>query len=317
MADTIRRVTANPGGETVIAVTSGALRQPFSNEAVVRVRAFSMNRGELGRARNAETADMQIGWDFAGVIETAAADGSGPQAGTRVVGFSTRMEAWAELVSIPTTHIAPIPDAVSDAQAATLPVAGLTALHSVDAATALIGRKALITGATGGVGMFATQLALIGGAETVAQVRRADQVAFVEALGNCTPVVSDDGAGLGDPGAYRLVVDGVSGPILESGIKALAPDGICVCYGITAAPEINIEVRPFMFSGQAKVMGFYLYSQAEVTPPSDNLPRLLSLVASGRLNCGIEREASWDESGRIAQDLLDRKFSGKAVLHVR
>jgi len=65
------------------------------------------------------------------------------------------------------------------------------------------------------------------------------------------------------------------------------------------------------------VMGFYLYSQAEVTPPSDNLPRLLSLVASGRLNCGIEREASWDESGRIAQDLLDRKFSGKAVLHVR
>ena len=313
----IRRVTATPGGAHVIAVTTGALRQPFSNEAVVRVTAFSMNRGELGRARNAEAPDIQIGWDFAGTIETVAADGSGPVGGTRVVGFSTRMEAWAELVSIPTTHIAPIPDAVSDAQAATLPVAGLTALHSVDAATALIGRKALITGATGGVGMFATQLALIGGAETVAQVRRADQVGFVEALGDCTPVVSADGSGLGDPGTYRLVVDGVSGPILEAGIKALAPDGICVCYGITSAAEISIEVRPFMFSGQAKVMGFYLYSQAEVTPPSDNLPRLLRLVADGRLNCGIKREGSWDEAGRMAQDLLDRKFSGKAVLHVR
>lgn len=317
MTTTIRRVTASPGGEHVVAVTSGALRAPFSNEAVVRVSAFSMNRGELNRARNAEAADIQIGWDFAGTIETAAADGSGPGAGTRVVGFSTRMEAWAELVSIPTTHIAPIPEAVSDASASTLPVAGLTALHSVDAATALIGRKALITGATGGVGMFATQLALTGGAETVAQVRRADQVAFVEALGPCTPVVSADGAGLGDPGTYRLVVDGVSGAILEAGIKALAPDGICVCYGVTAAPEINIEVRPFMFSGQAKVMGFYLYSQAEVTPPSDNLPRLLGLVADGRLSCGIEREASWDEVGRVAQDLLDRKFSGKAVLHIR
>lgn len=316
-ATTIRRVTATPGGEYVIAITSGTLRQPFSNEAVVRVTAFSMNRGELGRARNAEAPGIQIGWDFAGTIETVAADGSGPGLGTRVVGFSTRMEAWAELVSIPTTHIAPIPEGVTDAQAATLPVAGLTALHSVDAATALIGRKALITGATGGVGMFATQLALIGGAETVAQVRRADQVPFVEALGNCTPVVSADGSGLGDPGTYRLVVDGVSGPILEAGIKALAPDGICVCYGITSAPEISIEVRPFMFSGQAKVMGFYLYSQAEVTPPSDNLPRLLRLVAEDRLNCGIERETSWNEAGQIAQDLLDRKFSGKAVLHVR
>ncbi len=317
MTDTIRRVTASPGGAEVIAVTTGALRGPFSNETVVRVSAFSMNRGELNRARNAETADMQIGWDFAGTVETAAADGSGPAAGTRVVGFSTRMEAWAELVSIPTTHIAPIPEAVSDAEAATLPVAGLTALHSIDAASALIGRKALITGATGGVGMFATQLALIGGAETVAQVRRADQVAFVEALGDCTPLVSADGTGLGEPGTYRLVVDGVSGAILEAGIKALGPDGICVCYGVTAAPEINIEVRPFMFSGQAKVMGFYLYSQAEITPPSDNLPRLLSLVASKRLDCGIEREASWDEAGRVAQDLLDRKFNGKAVLQVR
>lgn len=313
----IRRITATPGGEHVIAITSGTPRQPFSNEAVIRVTAFSMNRGELGRARNAEGPGIQIGWDFAGTIETVAADGSGPSAGTRVVGFSTRMEAWAELVSIPTTHIAAIPDAVTDAQAATLPVAGLTALHSVDAATALIGRKALITGATGGVGMFATQLALIGGAETVAQVRRADQIPFVEALGNCTPVVSADGSGLGDPGSYRLVVDGVSGPILEAGIKALAPDGICVCYGITSAPEIAIEVRPFMFSGQAKVMGFYLYSQAEITPPSDNLPRLLRLVADGRLDCGIEREASWGESGRMAQDLLDRKFNGKAVLYVK
>jgi NADPH:quinone reductase len=316
-ATEIRRVTATPGADHVVAVTAGALRQPFSNEAVIRVAAFSMNRGELGRARNAEAPEIQIGWDFAGVVETAAGDGSGPTVGTRVVGFSTRMEAWAELVSIPTTHIAPIPDDVTNAQAATLPVAGLTALHSVDAATALIGRKALITGATGGVGMFATQLALIGGADTVAQVRRADQVSFVESLGDCTPLVTDDGSGIGDPGTYRLVVDGVSGPILEAGIKALGPDGICVCYGITAAPEISIEVRPFMFSGQAKVMGFYLYSQAEITPPSDNLPRLLRLVADGRLNCGIERETTWDEVGQTAQGLLERDFSGKAVLHIK
>ena len=52
---------------------------------------------------------MQIGWDFSGLIEQEALDGSGPSVGTRAAGFSTRMEGWAELVSIPTTHIAKIP----------------------------------------------------------------------------------------------------------------------------------------------------------------------------------------------------------------
>ena len=68
--------------------------------------------------------------------------------------------------------------------------------------------------------------------------------------------------------------------------------------------------------GLAKVMGFHLYAKSEASPPSDNLPRLLSLVANGQLNCAIEREASWSEINRIAQDLIDRKFLGKAVLHI-
>ena len=316
IAKEIRCVTATPEAETPVALSHGTLRQPFSNEAVIRVSCISLNRGEVNRARNADGPGMRIGWDFAGVIELAAEDGSGPASGTRVVGFSTRMEAWAELVSVPVSFIAPIPDEVSDAQAATLPVAGLTALHSIDAATALIGRNALITGASGGVGIFATQLALIGGAETIAQVRSAEQIPFVEALGPCSPIVSSNGENLGEPGTYRLVVDGISGGILEAGIKALAPDGVCITYGVTAAPNINIEVRPLMFSGQAKLIGFYLYSKAESDPPCDNLPRLLKLVEEGRLNCGIARETSWENVGAVAKDLIDRNFQGKAVLHI-
>ena len=320
--DIIRCVTATPAGSHVVGLTEAPLRPPFSNEAVVRTSAFSMNRGELGRARNAQDSGMQIGWDFAGTVERAARDGSGPVDGTRVVGFSPRMEGWAERVSIPTRHIAPIPAGVTDAQAATLPVAGLTALHAVDSATGLLARRALVTGASGGVGMFALQLAALGGAETIAQVRRPDQVPFVDALAatsslpSVTALVSPDGNGIGATGPFRLVVDGVSGSVLEAGIGALAPDGICVCYGITAAPAIALDIRPFMFSGQARIMGFYLYSRAETDPPCENLPRLLSLVESGRLNCGIAIEASWREAGAVARKLLDRQFNGKAVMHV-
>src|SRR5215510_11358509 len=102
---------------------------PLPSEALVRVAAISLNRGETRRAM--EAADGWCpGWDLAGVVEQAAADGSGPRPGTRVVGF-LRSGAWAESVVVPTNALAELPDAVTLAQAATLPVAGLTALYAL------------------------------------------------------------------------------------------------------------------------------------------------------------------------------------------
>ena len=312
----IRRAVASKKSDEIVALTSGPLRPLFSNEALVKVSAISLNRGELRRAERASDGALQIGWDFSGTVDRTAADGSGPVTGTRVVGFSTRMEGWAEYVAVPTSYLAPIPDDVSDAQAATLPVAGLTALHSVDAATALLGRKALVTGASGGVGAFALQLAALAGADVRGQIRRAEQRQFIENIGDFSVVVTSSGAEFESDGGYRLIVDGVSGSILASAIPALAPDGICVCYGVTDTPEIPIDIGQFMRIGLAQILGFHLYAKSDSSPPSDNLPRLLSLVAAGRLNCAIEREGSWSEIDRFASDLIERKFLGKAVLHV-
>ena len=311
-----RRVVASKRADEIVTIVAGKPRTPFSNEAFVRVTAISLNRGELGRAQRTADGTLQIGWDFVGTVETPASDGTGPVAGIRVVGFSTRMEGWAELVAVPTPYIAPIPEGVSDAQAATLPVAGLTALHSVDAATNLLGRHALITGATGGVGMFAVQLAALSGATAFAQIRRAEQKPFIESLGEYPTIVTADGREFGESERFRLIIDGVSGAILANAISALAPDGICVCYGVTDTPEIPVDIGQFMRIGLAQMMGFHLYAKSASSPPSENLPRLLSLVADGRLNCAIEREASWTEINRVAQDLIDRKFLGKAVLHI-
>jgi len=312
----IRRVVASAKSEEIVSIAAGPMRAAFTNEAIVKVSTISVNRGELRRAERVADGETQIGWDFAGTISEIAADGSGPPAGTRVVGFSTRMEGWSEFVPVQSNYLATIPDNVSDAQAATLPVAGLTALHAVDAATALIGRNALITGATGGVGAFAVQLAAIGGANVSAQIRQSEHRGFIERLGDFPVVVTATGREFELEASYRLIIDGVSGPILANAISALAPDGVCVCYGVTDAPEIPVDIGQFMRIGLARILGFHLYAKSESSPPSDNLPRLLALVGEGRLNCVIEREASWSEVGRVAQDLIDRRFLGKAVLHL-
>ena len=315
MPEKITAVVAATDGPGIVARAAINLREPFSNEAVVAVTAFSVNRGECRRAQRADTA-IQIGWDFVGKVARPAADGSGPAEGTRVVGFSPRMEGWAEKVCIDTNYICPIPDAVSDAQASTLPVAGLTALHAVEAGTCILGDKVLVTGATGGVGLFAVQLAHLAGADVSAQVRRRDQVAFAEDLAPCTAVISATGEGIEDAGPFRLVVDGVSGGIMRAGIRALAPHGMAVCYGVTAEPEIGLEVQHFMTRGLAQIMGFHLYAKSESHPPRYHLARLLRLRESGRLTCPLGREASWEEVDTVAEELIDRKFSGKAVLHI-
>ena len=68
---------------------------PHPGEAIVRVRALSLNRGEVRRSTMA-AAGWRPGWDLAGVVERAAADGLGPEVGARVVGFLPE-GAWADL----------------------------------------------------------------------------------------------------------------------------------------------------------------------------------------------------------------------------
>ena len=86
--------------------------------------------------------------------------------------------------------------AVTFAQAATLPVAGLTALYALTKRGLLLHRRVCITGATGGVGDFAIQLAHLAGAQVIAQVRRPDQVAVVKQIGADDVVIGEDPAAL-------------------------------------------------------------------------------------------------------------------------
>src|SRR5688572_27134979 len=90
--------------------------QPAPNEALVRVQATSLNPGECRRVAR-EVDGYRPGWDFAGVVEQPAQDGSGPMEGTRVVGNRSG-GSWSELVAHRADWLAPIPNDVTIEQAA-------------------------------------------------------------------------------------------------------------------------------------------------------------------------------------------------------
>lgn len=283
-------------------------------EVLVRVSHFSLNRGEVNFA-GGKPAGSAIGWDVVGTV--AATPEGGPEVGARVVGFSGRMEGWAEQVSLPVDAVAPVPEGVTAAAAAALPVAAGTALACLDAAErGLLGRRVLVTGVTGGVGGFAVRLARLAGAHVVAQVRKDGQVAYAEGLGADHVVVTSDGAGLAEAGPFDLVVDGIGGALFAAGMAALDADGRAVNYGLTGSPEVAYPLGAMLGKGLATARGLNLYAVNRRTPPAEWLPRLLRLVEAGRLTVDVEERGDWSGVSAACQGLLDRAFTGKAVLTV-
>jgi NADPH:quinone reductase-like Zn-dependent oxidoreductase len=302
-------VVVSPEAQGRLVIRGVADPVPDRDEALVRVRAISLNRGEVRRSGMA-TAGWRPGWDLAGEVERAAPDGSGPRVGARVVGLLPE-GAWAERVAVPTQALAELPAAVTFSQAATLPVAGLTALHALEKRGLLLGRRVLVTGATGGVGDFAVQLARRAGAHVTATARRADQAPALRQRGAHEVTVGD---AIPSSPQYDLVIESVGGRTLGTALAALERGGVCVTLGVSASPEVTFDARQFFATGRTTLYGFYLFTELGTELPSFGLRRLAELVAAGQLAPHISLERPWGEVGRVAQDLMNRRFPGKAVL---
>jgi NADPH:quinone reductase-like Zn-dependent oxidoreductase len=304
----MKAVVVNQEGAIGLAEVPEPAPGPF--EALVGVKAFSLNRGEV---RSATQSGARPGWDFAGVVEQAAADGSGPAVGARVVGVAP-MGAWAERIATSAMMVAELPDNVGFEAAAALPVAGLTALHALRKRQRLEGAKVLVTGASGGVGVFAIQLGKQMGAHVTAAIRNPANEALVRGLGAEEVAIGAD-LKAAARGPFDLILESVGGQTLGAALNMLATGGTCVVFGASDSSITTFDASAFR-PGGTSLYGLYLGYELQFEPPSVGLAHLARLVADGRLDPCIEVTAPWSRTADVARDLMARKFNGKAVMTV-
>ncbi|MFC7894209.1 zinc-binding dehydrogenase [Streptomyces sp. NPDC057381] len=295
-----------PTGEAARPVAFAETPQPVPApaEVLIKVEAFAPNRGETFLLEQPRP-ELLPGKDIAGLVVQAAADGSGPGIGTRVVGHPAQ-GGWAEYAAVPTHSLAVLPDSVDSARAAALPLAGITALRLLSTAGSPAGRRVLLTGASGGVGHYVAELAVGAGAELTAVTATPARGARLSELG--ADVVHEVAAARGP---FDVVLESTGGPDLAIALSKVRPGGTLVWFGQASRTPVCLDFFQLLGGPERVTIQHFHYAGA---PYGSDLAALVRLVEQGRLHPEIDRIADWGKTAETLVDLRERRIRGKAVL---
>ncbi|MEV7600459.1 zinc-binding dehydrogenase [Kitasatospora sp. NPDC089797] len=283
--------------------------RPGPGEVLVKVEAFSVNRGETFQLE-APRDGWRPGKDVAGLVVQAAGDGSGPGVCRRVVGHPPA-GGWAEYVCVPVSSLAELPDSLDAVRAATLPLAGLTALRLLRTVGSVVGRRVLLTGASGGVGHYVTELAAAAGAELTVVTASPERGRRLVELG-AAEVVHEVGAARGP---YDVVLESTGGANLALALARLARRGTLVWFGQASRTPAELDFFDFFQGPESATLRHFHYADSDV-PDGADLAVLVRLAAAGRLTPEIGRVEPWERTATTLTDLRERRIRGKAVLTV-
>ncbi|GLZ81958.1 oxidoreductase [Actinorhabdospora filicis] len=295
------------GGPEVLRVTEAAIPEPGPGEVLVRVEAAGIALPDLLRLKTASPLPAPVGGELVGEVMALGPDVRGIGLGERVAGV-TPHGALADYAVAPAGLVSRVPRAVDPVEAVVIARSGLVALGAVEAARVAGGERVLVTGAAGGVGHLAVQIARGLGARVVGAVDSPEKAEFVRGLGAERAMSYEDGW----DGGFDAVLDAVGGEVLRKGIAALKPFGRAVTFSAEGALVDTYSLRPEMKS----LTGFAVGTLARHRPSEVERMRaqLWRLHADGAVKPQVHARLALQRVSDGFEMLDTRKNMGRVVI---
>jgi NADPH:quinone reductase-like Zn-dependent oxidoreductase len=294
------------GGTEVLEVRDVERPSPPAGEVLVAVRAAGINPGEIAireghlHDRWPATFPSGEGTDLAGVVEELGEGVSGLAIGDEVLGWSERRSSHAELVVVPATQLTAKPAALSWEVAGSLFVASMAAYACVEAVAPRSGEVVAVSGAAGGVGSFAVQLALRTGARVIGLASEANH-AWLRSRG---VIAVSYGEGQGE----RIME--AAGGRLDAFIDTFGGGYVALALELGVAPERINTIADFDAIERLGVKGMGTHTVGSAA----KLAEVAALAADGELEVPIAQTYPLAQVREAFEELSARKTHGKIVL---
>ncbi|MFO0599822.1 MAG: NAD(P)-dependent alcohol dehydrogenase [Myxococcaceae bacterium] len=316
--------------EQVLVAGETEVPKPGAGEVLVRVRATSVNTPDWIAARGVprvlrlgsglrRPAVAERGSDVAGEVVEVGEGVTEFAPGDAVFGSvwdgsvqGSAHGTFSEFTVVPARQLARLPTGTGFEDAAAAVMSGVTALQALrDVAGVRPGQKVLINGASGGVGLFAVQIARALGAEVTGVCSTAN-VELVRAAGAHHVVDYTQGAWVERGERYDVVMDNVMNHAPGESARGLVPGGVLLLNSIGGGEWVG--TLPSMV--WASLFGPKTWKSAKFDPSRENLEALGELLASGKVRVVIDSRWSLDDAGKAVARMASRRARGKVVITV-
>jgi NADPH:quinone reductase len=307
----------HPGGPEAMELAELPIPQPKANEAVVKLAASGVNFIDVYVREGRYKAPLPVvpGQEGAGVVTAVGADVKSLKVGDRVA-WTSVLGSYAEYAAVPADRLVPIPQGVSDQQAASVMLQGMTAHYlSHDTYPLKQGETALIHAAAGGVGLLLVQMAHNIGARVIATVSTDEKAELARAAGAHDVILyskSDFEAEtkrLTGGNGVDVVYDSVGKTTFDKGLNVLRPRGMMVLFGGSSGPVPPFDPMMLAQKGSLYVtrptLVAYIATREELVARSS---AVFSMISAGKLKLRIEHTYPLADVQRAHRDLEARKI---------
>ena len=306
------------GGPEVLQVQDVPQPQPGEGEVLIRVAAAGVNFIDTYiRSGLYESALGTPGFEVAGEVVELGAGVTGVQVGDRVA-TANATGGYAEFALAPADRVARIDPQISDANAASTLLQGLTT-HALATSVYPLrpGSVCLITAGSGGVGLMLTQVAKHLGAKVITLVSTDEKEKLSREAGADEVLRYEDYSADAVPGGVDVVYDGVGAATFATGLEVLRPTGTMVLFGAASGPVEPLDPQELNKHGSLYLTRPSVWAwTATAEQFQQRAEELMGWIADGTVQVTVGAEYPLEQAAQAHRDLQDRKTTGSVVLKV-